>query len=246
MRALDCDIVKKKHVAKQESLSLTQHLLLEIMQLLPIFTVAGMLKLTHNANPTMIVFFIGVTVLPLIYCYLYKQSIKSILFGDGMDRIKLQIQQGLLGCFGILAMVMGSYYAFLGLDPGHHSWIMSRNIPINKTFVDTATFFVVFSFLNPIMEELFWRAFLLKSYRHREFAFVSITIHYAIYHFFSIQYIIDNYLLSAAATTAILWFGAVLMYLRERYGMVTAMLTHVGGDLAVALLATHIYTGYQI
>jgi len=216
------------------------------MQLFPIFSVYGMLELTHNANATMATFFLTMIALPLIYCFIYKENIKSILVGDGMDKIGHQLKQGAYAGFGILAIALGSYYGFLGLDSSHHSWIMSRNIPVGKTFFDTALFFFVFSFLNPLIEELFWRAFLLKSYRNRKLAYVIVTLHFALYHLFSANYIAQNWLFSTAATFSILILGAILMYLREKCGMVTAVLAHAGGDMAVAIICWHIYSGIEI
>lgn len=253
MRNLDCDILNnplnKKHEkesVQKQPLTFTQIVMLEIMQLLPIFSVYGMLELTDNANATMATFFMTMITLPLIYCFLYKENIKSILMGDGLNRIGHQLKQGSLAGFGILAIALGSYYAFLGLDSSHHSWIMSRNIPVKKTFFDTALFFFVFSFINPLLEELFWRGFLLKSYRDRKLSYVIVSIHFALYHWFSVNYITQNWLFSTAATFSIFVLGAKLMYLREKCGMVAAVLAHAGADLAVAIIVWHIYSGIQI
>jgi membrane protease YdiL (CAAX protease family) len=253
MRNLNCDIlnqVNKKDdvesLQEKQPLTFTQLALLEVIQLSPLFTVYGMLELTHNANITMAAFFISLIGLPILYSFIYKKDIKSTFFGDGMDKIGHQLKHGVLGGFGILAITFGSYYAFLGLGEDNHSWVMSRKIPVKKTFVDTAIFFLVFSFINPVLEELFWRAFLLKTFRDRKLAYVNITIHYALYHWFSIYYISSNCFFSTFITGAILILGAILMYLREKCGMVAAVLTHSGADMAIAFVCWHIYSGVQI
>jgi len=246
-RDIHDQLIKKENDSSQNRpLTIVQVILLEIMQLLPVFTVYGMLELTDNVNVTMAAFFSGMCLLPLIYCFIYKKDIKSIYFGDGYEKIGHQLKQGAIAGAGVLAVALGSYYGFLGLNPGHHSWVMSRNIPVEKTFADTAIFFCVFSFVNPIMEEFFWRAFVLKSYSDRKLSYVLVSIHYAIYHWFSVYYITKDCLFATVAFIVIFGLGVILMYLREKSGMIAAVVTHVGADMAVAIIAAHIYSGIEI
>lgn len=241
-------LVKGKDVSsfQEKPVSSLQVFLLESLHLLPILTTYGVVSITHDAIITLIAFFSGMTVLLWIYCSFYKQDMKSIWFGDGLEKRGQQLKLGALGGFGILALLLGVYCGFLGIEPLYTQWRDSLNIPVKRTLLNGVVFVFLYSFINPVLEELFWRAFLLKGYQNRKLAYVSTTFHYALYHFFVVYYIANEWIFPSIATVAILVFGALLMYLREKHGMIAAIVTHAGADLAVAIACCHICSGITL
>jgi hypothetical protein len=87
-----------------------------------------------------------------------------------------------------------------------------------------------FSTVNPVIEEGFWRVFLAKS-----LPVGVVSCCYALYHVLVI-------LKFAGALRALVGFcflsllGLVLQYIKDRFGLVTAMAVHSGLDAAAMLV----------
>jgi len=218
---------------------------LEFIQLLPCFVVFGVLNTTHDGIVTLLSFFLVLLGAPLLYCHFFKKDIRELVL-DGLDDRKGQISQGMLACSLILASMVGIYLAFWHMSVENQAWCLSLNIPLERTNSVTVVFFIIFSFVNPVLEEFFWRVFLPKSLKVGEAYNIFVSFHYALYHIFVVHYISQNWLVSLLLMLNIFVLGRFLVYLRDSKGLIVGTLAHLGADMAVAVVYCHLYSHYVV
>jgi len=94
-----------------------------------------------------------------------------------------------------------------------------------------------FVILNPIIEEVFWRVF-CDSFHGQGRTFLQkldLSFHYAIFHWFVIYFICQDILLSSLGFLFIWFLGYILTLTKQKAGLITAMLIHIGVDLSAGL-----------
>lgn len=218
---------------------------LELIQLLPCFIVFAVLNTTHDGITTLLSFFIVLIGAPLLYCHFFKKDIREMIL-DGLKDRKGQVSRGLLACSGIVAAMFGLYLAFWHMSVKNQAWILTLNIPLERTTSTTVIFFIIFSFINPVLEEFFWRVFLPKSLKVGELYNLLVSFHYALYHIFVVHYISQCWIVSTILMLNIFILGRFLVYLRDNKGLIVGTLAHLGADMGVAVIYCHVFNHYTI
>lgn len=236
-------------LAKTEQLftspSKLQLVILEIAMLLPCFVAWHVLRWSNDGIITLLSFFVILAAVPLLYCYVFNKDVRQmIISGPGLQNKDAQIKEGLMACVGIIAMMMGAYYAYWHMDVKNQAFILNLNIPLKRDLATTAIFFMIFSFINPVLEEFFWRVFLAKTLKNGELYNFLVTFHYALYHIFVVQYITQDWILSFLAFGGIFGLGRFLVHLKDRNGLIVGTIAHLGADMGVALAYCHVFTHY--
>lgn len=91
---------------------------------------------------------------------------------------------------------------------------------------------VLMLFVSPVMEEWLWRIFLPKTLENTPSNRDWINMHYGVYHFYAIFHLIG---LKTAFifTMTYLSFGRSMQFMKEKYGFISCVLTHLGFSLGV-------------
>lgn len=91
---------------------------------------------------------------------------------------------------------------------------------------------ILLVFANPLLEEWFWRVFLVKTLENSSKIRDWINLHYGIYHFYIIFHLIG--LKSAFIfTMTYLSFGRSMQFMKEKYGYLSCVFTHLGISLGI-------------
>lgn len=106
-------------------------------------------------------------------------------------------------------------------------------IPVKDNFFYLLTFLILFAFINPILEEWFWRLFLQKTYSDSEKNKWLLNINYTLFHWFIFCYIMD-WRIATGITTTFFSIGKSFDYIKGKYGFITNCITHFGLSLAGA------------
>jgi len=214
-----------------------ERVLLELIMLSPIFIVFTVLYTTHNFILTLFLFHVALTVFPLMF--LKKKNIhinwKSLLKADlAKNTRNLKNDVKLMAAPAIALTVV--YIAYRNVFP-EYSTERFRLPSINDHF--TALLLIIeFIIINPIVEELFWRFFAdLFTGRGKTFAHkLDACFHFGFYHWFVAFFLCQDPLLSTGGFIGVFSLGFILSYVKEKYGLITAMIIHVGVDLAAGIV----------
>jgi len=221
----------------------TQFAVLELIQLLPCFVVWGILNTTHDGIVTLLAFFLVLLGAPLAYCQYYDIDLRVMIL-SGLHNRKSQVIQGTLAAIGIISIMVGAYFAFWNAHLANQAFILTLNIPLRRTFSVCVTFFIIFSFVNPVLEEFFWRVFLAKNMVKNELYNMWVSVHYALYHVFVIQYIVQDWLVAGVVMIGLIGLGRFFAYLRDQKGIIVSILAHLGADMGIAIFYSHVFSQY--
>jgi len=128
--------------------------------------------------------------------------------------------------------IMAFYIAYKKIFPDYD--LEKFRLPAFHDLVTVIALVVMFVFINPIVEELYWRFFCelfrgqSKTWKNK----LDVNVHFAMYHWVVIFYITEDLILSTLGFCAILFLGYVLAIVKERKGLITAMVIHLAVDLA--------------
>lgn len=223
----------------------TQFGVLELIQLLPCFIVWGILNTTHDGIVTLLAFFLVLLGAPLLYSQYYDIDLRVMIL-DGLHNRKSQVIQGSLAAIGIISIMVGAYFAFWNAALENQAFILTLNIPLRRTTSVCVLFFIIFSFVNPVLEEFFWRVFLAKNLVKSELYNMWVSFHYGLYHIFVVQYIVQDWLISSAIMINLICLGRFFAYLRDQKGIIVSILAHLGADMGIAIFYAHVFTQYTV
>ena len=231
-------------INQKSEFSVNQHLLIELLQTSPIFVVCLVLHQSHCGILTLFCFHLfSMITLPLLFCKIYKVNLYHELLQHFKTKLKVQT---LIGSILGAVIMIGMMIAFI-LYVELFSWekILAARIPLQWNTSYLMMFSVVFSSINPIFEEFFWRLFLGSILPKDQKTKWNISVHYGLYHFFVVDYILKDHLIALALTVIIIILGRILHYLKDHFGLISAIITHVGVDSGVCGIVYIIY-GYHI
>lgn len=100
----------------------------------------------------------------------------------------------------------------------------------NSTLV-LILFLAILAFVNPILEEWFWRLFMTKTYQDSGINSWIINANYALFHFFILS-TMTNWKLSIGLTTTFFSMGKSFEYIMKKYGFICTVITHLGVSIA--------------
>ena len=124
---------------------------------------------------------------------------------------------------------------YAGVIEFKSSWISQLNLPLKFELFYLLSLGFLFGIINPVVEEIYWRIFLVKIYpddlKHR----LLINTFYASYHFFVVEYIF-GWRLGVLGACAVFVLGLVIDFVRRKVGLIAAILMHMGVDFAVVMV----------
>jgi len=178
-------------------------------------------------------FHLALTVLPLLF--LKKKNVhidwKSLLKRD-LEKNNRNLHNDLKLVAIPVFLIMATYIGYRFIFPDYS--LEGFRLP-NLTHAPTlALLFIEFVFINPIVEELFWRFFcdLFMGKGRTWYNKLDITFHFALYHWFVAFFITQDPFLSTGGFLGVLTLGYILNFFKEKRGLITAMIVHLGVDLA--------------
>lgn len=117
-------------------------------------------------------------------------------------------------------------------------------MPSKDDRVEAVLLIIEFILLNPIVEELFWRFFAdLFTGRGKTLANkLDACLHFGLYHWFVAYFLSQDLLLATGGFIGVSVLGYILSQVKERYGIITAMILHVGVDLAAGIVIVDMQT----
>jgi len=230
-----------KHTTKLIDENPVQQLYLQLLQLSPIAIVSLVLWPSNDAMLTLLCFHvISMVVLPLLYCNSYGIDINSLLSNQSRN-LKKQVQVGsIMGILGLIGMVVcfQLYVGYFG-----EQFILGAKIPVQFNWFYLNVFFFMFSVINPVVEELFWRILVEHETEKTELGKWTVAFYYGLYHFFVIDYVIRDAVLALILTCCVVILGRILSHMKEKYGLYATIIAHAGVDagLCAVLYETSMY-----
>jgi len=230
---------KEEKAMLNSKLQLTkrERFLLELIMLSPILIVLTVLHTTHSFVLTLFLFHVVLTVFPILF--LRKKNIhidwKGLLKQDlaRYSRV-LNNDVKLIALPAILLTAIYSTYRYMFPDYPYGRF----RIPLLSDKLAAIVLTIEFVILNPIVEELFWRFFsdLFMGRSKTVFNRLDVSIHFGLYHWFVAYYLSQDLLLSTFGFLGVASLGFILTYVKQKSGLITAMILHVGVDLAAAIV----------
>jgi membrane protease YdiL (CAAX protease family) len=222
-----------------------ERIVLEMLMLSPIPIVLAILYTTHNYLLTLIAFHVVLCIGPVIF--LRKKNIhinwKNLLKQDlSKNSRKLNNDAALIAVPTI--MLTFAYVMFRTVFPDYEYGRL-RFPSINERTVGILLA-IEFIIINPIVEEFFWRFFcdLMIGQGKTLAQKADVCFHFGFYHWFVIFFITQDPILATVGMVTIMNLGYILTIVKQRYGLITAMIIHVGVDLAAGIVAVDMQSKY--
>jgi len=173
------------------------------------------------------------TALPLMYCKSYNIDLWPQFYRETKN-LKKQIVAGVI--LGVISMTVLLSGYFLYVDLFGIQNILHAHVPLQFNWNYLYVFFAMFAGINPILEELFWRMFVGNITANNEKGKLVLAVHYGLYHFFVVDYIMRDAALALMMTVIITILGRALHFLKDRFGLIAAIVAHIGVDAGVCVL----------
>jgi hypothetical protein len=213
-----------------------QRVFLQVSQLSPTILTLIFLYLTHDALVTTLSIQLLTFVLsPIIYIkYLSKErEIKTYFFNELVNKSD-QIRVGLSGFLGAFVLPFTMY---LFIYEFRYESLLSMKIPIvenSPIYIFFLCFFL--AIINPILEEIYWRLFLFKTFKDTDTNRNMINTFYVLYQFFVLYYITQNGLSSIVMTFTYFSIGKSFERIKDKFGIISTILTHLGFSLSLMII----------
>ena len=220
-----------------ENKSTSHYVLIEIIQLLPSLLAWTLLNLLHDGVITLLAFQLYIGTIPFIYSHFNNIDLQSLL-GAKMRSPKVQLKKGVIAGSVLLFSMLIAFFAIFNQITWIKEMMSTLNIPIRRNKAIVFIFCIVFSFVNPLLEEIFWRVFLSTCLKGREYL---VTFHYALYHLFAIQYLIGNWPLGILGTIGIYVLGRIFEHFHNSDGLIASVITHACVDWVATIIFLYLY-----
>lgn len=183
---------------------------------------------------------VSTLILPFIYIrFLSKErETKAYLINEFRQRGK-QVDVGLkclLGAFVIVFLMYFFIYEF------RHAFLEKLQLPIRYNYPYLIGIGLLMAIAVPIAEEWFWRTFAIKSFPESDTNKKLIAGYYAFYHWVMFMFMMDWK--AATLLVGTFYSMAVTMdYVRNKYGLITAWLLHIGINTSLTLVFLDVVVG---
>ncbi|EGR31537.1 hypothetical protein IMG5_107570 [Ichthyophthirius multifiliis] len=153
--------------------------------------------------------------------YILKQnSLKAFFLSEFENRIQ-QIKYGIT--FGaVMFILLLLYYIFL--YEFKHNMLQHLNLPIQFSALYLFTFLIIFQFINPILEEWFWRIFLEKYLGQKNINIIHIG--YTLFHLVALLQIMSLQLAFFFATS-FFSLSRTFSYVKNNKGIISCIIGHI-------------------
>lgn len=214
--------------------SMTAKIFLAISMILPVVIVPIFLNTTHNGILTMIIYcFLCLLLVPAIYLATFTRGKRAILsYFSGEEGIsKSNIKKILILAISLLILTLiFTYMVFKNMDIEK-----KMRIPFNISDGRQKGIIIIGGvFYIPILEELFWRLFLVKSFGNYIWVSPLISLIYGLLYFFislymlSWQYALLTFLLSGS-------LSIFLIYLKKMFRITSVIIIREGVNIGLLI-----------
>jgi len=228
------------------SLTLKERLVLEFLMFSPVFIVFAVLYTTHSFLSTLVAFHIALTVGPILFLRYKKIHIDWVaMLKQDLIKHARNLNNDLMMAAAPSAFFVVVYVIFRNKFPDYD--YSALKLPSVNDQVIAILLAIEFIIVNPFVEELFCRVFCDKfTGNGRTIANkLDVSIHFGIYHFFVCYFLSgQDIILSLAGMGAIMTLGYILTVVKQRYGLITAMVIHIGVDLAAGIAVLDLQTNF--
>ena len=224
-------------------LTLRERLTLELMMLTPIAVVFAVLRTTHSFILTLFGFHVFLVAYPIIFMKKKNVHIDWIsLFKQDLQKYARKFKHDINLVAVPTILIVACYVIFRRIFPNYA--YESIRIPLVSDSLIAALLVVEFIIINPIVEEVFWRFFcdMFIGRGQTVLQKLDVAFHFALYHWFVVHYIFQDPFLATAGFFGLLNLGFILSIVKQKFGLITAMIIHVGVDLAVGIVILDLQT----
>jgi len=218
------------------SLTRKERLVLEFMMFSPILIIFAILHTTHSFLSTLVAFHVALTVGPILFLKYKKIHIDWVgMLKQDLTKYARNLNNDLMMLAAPSAFFVVAYVIFRNTFPNYD--YSALRLPSVNDQVTAILLAIEFIIVNPFIEEFFWRVFCDKfTGEGRTIAQkLDVSIHFGIYHFFACYFLTQDALLSGVGCCAIMALGYILTIVKQRCGLITAMIIHIGLDLAAGI-----------
>ncbi|CAD8066644.1 unnamed protein product [Paramecium sonneborni] len=225
---------------QKPKLTIWKLILLESLMISPVIWVIFFLWILKMPLSCQLAFqLITLLTIPLISIKMQKQHISKLIKTDFYVSEMIYGLIFLIGSF--LTTVILGYFMFKYYDILDYEAI--KTLQGSKLTLILALILLAIS--NPFLEEFFWRVYLPEQYlRHEEINYNEqlkwyLALHYACYHFFVIYFFTKLIIVSLIGFIIITIGGRIFFITRDKLGLLTTALFHMGVDLGIVALAIY-------
>jgi len=233
----------------QNKLQLTkkERIALEFIMLSPIPIVIVMLHYFNFFLGTLAAFHVVLITLPIIFLKYKGVKINWIeIIKQDLTKHTRNLNRDLIIAGIPSAVVTTAYIIYRNVFPDYD---YSRlRLPSPDDFAAAIIMTLQFIFINPILEELFWRVFCDaftgqgRTIKQK----LDVAVHFAAYHFFVIIYLTkEDYVLCTVGFFVIVAMGYIFTCMKQKFGLITTTIIHIGIDLAAAIVVVDMVAKYM-
>eukprot|EP01017_Pseudomicrothorax_dubius_P026115 TRINITY_DN288_c0_g1_i4.p1 TRINITY_DN288_c0_g1~~TRINITY_DN288_c0_g1_i4.p1 ORF type:complete len:265 (-),score=24.74 TRINITY_DN288_c0_g1_i4:32-826(-) len=195
------------------------------------------LSITNDALISTLLFHVSIFYLPMFWINLSKAKMmrREDLFQKPTLQIFVGFLLGLISCVTVLIF----YDVTSQMWPEDYS---SINLPFREGNLYLVALGIDFLLINPVLEEIYWNVFLIhlgkesnKAQRHSLMHLFKVSFFFGLYHLFPIWYIF-TFRAGVVVCFLMTLIGMFFLAIRLHFGLLAAILTHIGGDLGVGLV----------
>jgi len=226
------------------SLTRKERLVLEVLMTSPIFIALSILYTTHSFILTLAMF--HVVLMVGAWKFLKAKNVQinwRALIQRDLQKNPRNLKTDLNIAIAPVVALMTVYVWYRRTFPDFD--YKAFRLPSLDNTLACVLLFIEFVLINPIVEEVFWRVFcdLFTGQGKTLFNKLDVAIHFALYHWFIAYFLSQDVLLSTAGCVGVAVLGYILTLVKERAGLITTMILHLGIDLAAVVaiwdLQTH-------
>ena len=213
-----------------------ERLVLEAMMLTPILVVLVVLFTTHSFVLTLLGFHVALVAYPIIFAKKKNVNIDWIaLLKQDLQKYARKIKQDMYLIAVPVGMITACYVGFRIVFPDYAYHAL--RVPSIHDTVTAILLVIEFIFINPVVEEVFWRFFcdLFLGRGKTVLQKMDVAFHFALYHWFVVYYMTSDIYLTTVGACALFILGYTLTLIKQRYGLITTMIIHLGVDLAAGI-----------
>jgi membrane protease YdiL (CAAX protease family) len=248
---------RQRLVDPHKGASLLAYVALQLLCLSPTVFMVVLLVVARLGLVSMFVFhWVGCVAFPALFMWVYDgEGAAAVVAFATRHFASSSARQWRVGAlFFVLFTLVG-----LGTAGAVAQWcefVTEVYVPIKRNSVaagiqfdptQSVLFSLYFIFVNSLIEELFWRGFLLERLGTSKGGILTASFYYALYHFWVLFALLPttigsmNIWLSLVAMLGLFVFGAVLALLHMGHGIAVSWLIHAAGDAAVCFFLLSVW-----
>jgi len=206
------------------ALTIRERINLELIMTSPIWITVAILFTTHSFLLTLVSFHI--VLMGGAMMFMKKKGINfswGALLKQDLQKYARKLNNDIKIMMLPVVMLMAFYIWFRRTVPDFD--YSALRLPSMHDLVLSGLLAIEFIFVNPIVEELFWRHFcdLFTGQGKTWLNKLDVAIHFASYHWFVGYFLSQHLLMSTVAFFGIMTLGLILTIIKEKAGLVTAM-----------------------